>query len=429
MKNLLTPLLLFLCSINFAQTHNNVDTYKLSQDFGKIIQDLSDNYIYLEDKKTDFDCVKEKYSEIIPKVKTNQERVLFFEYLLNEFYDNNLQLNTTTKSSFRLHSPFYIKLKEGKFYVQNIWYSQIKDFGKNIVGAEIINFNSKEFNKVIDNFPTQCANKNLPEVREWIANKIISGRLNEKRILTLKLTDDRKISLDVDNIKIKEDKKLLSVEKKNGIAIIKINNSLGNIKLIRQFDNELNNLLNTKGLILDLRNTVNGENGYVARAILSRFIHKELPYQKNISKEKYGNYPEIIKSRLEYVSPRGTQYKKPVIVLVGRWTGNAGEALAIGLDGMERGKIVGTEMAKLAGSVVNFSFKNRKKGYRITTDKLYHINGSLRENFVPEFNLAQQSTLSDGVLNKAFDLFKNNNNSDFASKVITANNIVAKTDK
>ncbi|QOD61903.1 hypothetical protein H9I45_05535 [Polaribacter haliotis] len=429
MKNFLTPLFLFLSFANFAQTQNSVDAYKLNQDFGNIIQSLADNYIYLKDKKTDFDCVKDKYANVVGNVKTNQERVLFFEYLLNEFYDTNLLLNTTTKSSFRLHSPLHIVLKEGKFYVQNIWYSQIKDFGKNIIGAEVLNFNSKEFNKVIDDFPTQCANKNLPEVREWIANKIISGRLNESRILTLKLTDDRKISLDVDNIKIKEDKKLLTVRKENGIAIIKINNSLGNNKLIKRFDRQLNTLLNTKGLILDLRNTVDGENDYVARAIMSRFIDKDLPYQKNITKEKYGNNPEVNRSRLEFVSPRGTQYNKPVVVLVGRWTGSTGENLAVGLDGMERAKIVGSEMGKLVGSTIDYSFENRKYGYRIPTQKLYHVNGILKENFVPEFNIIQQSTLVDDVLVKAFNLFELKDLNNFDSKDVTTNNIIAKTDK
>ena len=93
MKNPLALLFVFLFFSVYAQTNNSVDTYKVNQDFGKIIQDLSDNYIYLKDKKTDFDCVKDSYSKVISKVKTNQERVLFFEYLLNEFYDNNLILN------------------------------------------------------------------------------------------------------------------------------------------------------------------------------------------------------------------------------------------------------------------------------------------------------------------------------------------------
>lgn len=429
MKSLLRLVFVFLGGISFAQTNNHIDTYKLNQDFGKMIQDLSDKYIYLKDKKTDFSCIKDTYSKFISKVKTNQERVLFFEYLLNEFYDSHLILNTKTKSSFRLNSPIYVKLKDDKFFIENIWYSQIENFGKNILGAEVLSFNSKEFNSVIDNFPAQCIDKDLPEVREWIANKIISGRYNESRILTLKLADDRKMSLNVDKIKIKKEKKLLSVSKKNGIAVIKINNSLGNNNLVKQFDKELNALLDTKGIVLDLRNSVSGGNSYVARAIMSRFINRELPYQKHISKEKYGNNPEVSKSWLAHVTPRGTQYKKPLIVLVGRWTGSVGEGLAIGLDGINRAEIVGTEMRKLAGSVVNYSFKNRNYGYTITTDKLLHINGTLREDFVPEYNLVQKSFLKDDVMQKALQLLENNNDNDFVIDVKSNKTVVSKLNR
>lgn len=429
MKKIITFLLIVFTGISCAQNSNNVDTYKLNEDFGQIIQDLSDKYIYLKDKKTDFDCVKNEYAKLISEIKTNQERVLFFEYLLDEFYDSHLILNTNTKSSYRLHSPIYVSLKEGKFIIENIWSSQMKSYGQNIIGAEVLNFNSKKINSAIDDFPTQCVNKNIPEVREWIANKIIAGRYNESRMLTLKLEDDRKISLDIDKIEFKKENGLLTVSKKNGLAIIKINNSLGNNNLIKQFDKKLDALLETDGLILDLRNTVDGGNTYVARAIMSRFINEELPYQKHVSKEKYGNNPIIAKSWLEYVTPRGKQYKKPVVVLVGRWTGSMGEGLAIGLDGMQRAKLVGTEMEKLAGSVVGYSFKNRNFGYRISTDKLYHVNGIIRENFVPEYKVKQNNDLNDDVLIKAISLFNNDSNDVFIAEIKEKNSVSVKEDK
>lgn len=427
MKNFLTALLIFSCFINLAQS-NNIQDYKFKEDFGKILQDLSDNYIYLKDKKTDFDCVKEKYSEIVDKVKTRQQRVLFFEYLLDEFYDSNLILNTATKFSYRLHSPIYVTLKEDKFYVKNIWFSQMKDYGKNIIGAEILRFNSKDFKKVVDDFPTQCVNKNLPEVREWIANKIISGRYSKTRFLTLKLKDERRLNLNLDKIKIIKERELLTVKKVNDIAIIKINNSLGDNNLVLNFDKVLNSLMDTEGIILDLRNTVDGGNSYVARGIMSRFINEELPYQKHVSQEKIGNNPEIKKNWLENVTPRGEQYLKPVVVLVGKWTVGVGESLAIGLEGMKRVKIIGTEMAKISGSAVAYSFKNSSFGYRIPNDKIYNVNGLLRENFIPEYNIIQKRTQTDDVLQKAFNLFEAEDDNIFIVALKTKNSIASKND-
>ena len=428
-KRLLFLILIFSCNLGFSQSNNRIDNYKLNQDFGKIIQDLSDKYVHLEDKKTDFDCVKETYSYLLPNVTTNQEKILLFEYMLNEFYDSNLILHTKTKTSYRLNSPFYLKLKNNKFYIQNIWYSQIEDFGKNIIGAEVLNFNSKEFNKVIGKFPVQCVNKNLPEVREWIANKIVSGRYHESRILTLKLADNRKISLNIDHIKVKKEKKLLSVSNKNGIAVMRINNSFDNVNLIKQFDRELNNNLDARGLILDLRNTISKGNPHIVKALIGRLINEEMPYQKNRSKDKLKNNVEIIRSWTEYVNPRGIQYDKPVIVLVGRWTANVAEAMAVSLEGMNRAKTVGTEMRKLSGSAKNYSFINHNYGYNLTSYASFQINGSRREDFVPKFKVVQRSVLEDEVLNTAFNLLKNNKQNSFITDINVNKNIVSKLDK
>lgn len=429
MKKLPT-ILLILISFSFtAQTKKAANNYKLHQDFGKLIQDISDHYIYLENKKTDFDCVKDNYSKIISDVKSNEEKILFFEYLLNEFYDNNLALDVKTKYSFRSQSPLYVSLKNDKFFIKNIWFSQLESFGKNILDAEVLNYNSKEFNKVIDAFPTQCADKTNPEVREWIANKIISGRFNSPRILTLKLKDDRKISLNIDKIKIKKENNPLSVTKENGIAIVRFNNSLGNANIVKRFDNLLNSLLDTKGLVLDLRNTNNGRNNYVAKAIMSRLIDKDLPFQKYMTREKHEDNPEITKSGLEFISPRGVQYQQQVVVLVGRWTGNIGESLAVGLNEMDRAKIVGTKMGRYVGVSKNYLFKNQNYGLRIPTHKLFQVNGSSRENFIPEYYITQESILNDDVLEKALSLFDIKNSVDFVSSKSSKTNMITKIDK
>ncbi|MCG1037229.1 S41 family peptidase [Polaribacter sargassicola] len=399
-------ILITFCFSFYCCSQNNAHSYyQIKEDYNKIIQDLSRYYIYLNDKNVDFDCIKNRYSKKIHQLKNNLEKTLFFEYLLDEFYDSHLILNISTNNSYRLHSPLYVTIKDNKVFVENVWVSQIENADTNIIGAEILKLNGINFKNAINNFPTECNNKNQKEVKEWIANKIISGRYNQPRILTLKLKNDKIITLDVDKIKIRKETNLLSSYTVNNIGVIKINNSLGNNNLINAFDIELDKLFNTKALILDLRNTVDGGNTYVARAIMGRFIDKELPYQKHVSKEQYGNNPTIVQSWLEFVSPRGKQYKKPIIVIVGRWTGSMGEGLAIGLDGMQRAKIVGTEMERLAGSMKSFYFKNRNYGYRIAIDKLFHVNGIVRENYIPWYYVKQQnSKFKDDVLSKALQL-------------------------
>ena len=70
--------------------------------------------------------------------------------------------------------------------------------------------------------------------------------------------------------------------------------------------------------------------------------------------------------------------------MVGHWTGSMGEGIAIGFDAMERAKIIGTKMAGLLGAISNFQMSETKIGFQFSTERLYHINGTSREDFIPK---------------------------------------------
>ncbi|WP_298500090.1 S41 family peptidase [uncultured Algibacter sp.] len=404
MKSLILVFIFFF-NFSFANSQDSkIDQDKIKEDLNEIITDISHNYVYLQEKNIDLNCLQEYYIKQIPKIKTEEETVLFFEYLLNEFYDNHLTLRTNTNSSFRLFAPIYTGIENGKLIVTNIWQSQIESSNQNIIGAEIIKFNGIDFEQVIKDFPTYCNDKSLPETKEWIANKILAGRYNEPRILSLKLPNKKEIEYNLDSIKLKNNEGLLHSKTINKIGIIKINNSLGDDDLVSAFDKALNKLSNTKGLIIDLRNTIFGGDSYEARGIMSRFIKEPKPYQKHSFIEKSKNNPNVERSWIEYVAPRLEQYEKPVVILVGRWTGSMGEGLAIGFEGMERAEIVGSEMRRLAGEVYDFSFKHQRYGYKLSTAKLYHINGTIREKYIPTNYVKQTSTEKDETLEKGIKL-------------------------
>jgi C-terminal processing protease CtpA/Prc len=332
--------------------------------------------------------------------------VLFFEYLLDEFHDSHLILNTNRDSSFRLFAPVYATIDNGKPIIVNVWQTQLDTLDQNLIGAEILKINGVDIIDAIQEFPTHCNDKNAEPVREWITNKILAGRYDQPRVLTLQLRNNQIIDLDLDKLKIKTSSELLTSSMNDDIGMIKINNSLGDNGLIEEFDKALNDLSDTKGLVIDLRNTVDGGNSYVARGIMGRFISEPEPYQKHWLPEQIEGYPIVARSWLEYVEPRLVQYKKPVVVLVGRWTGSMGEGLAVGFEGMGRGTVVGTEMERLAGEMDGFSFKNQRFGYRLSTAKLFHVNGTPREKYRPTVYVVQTTTAKDETLEKGLELIK-----------------------
>ena len=404
MKQLVLIFILTLhLSCHDSQGHE-IDPHKIKEDLNEILNDIANSYIYADEKEVALDCLKEYYANEIKNIKTEEEKVLLFEYLLDEFYDSHVILNTNRQSSFRLYAPIYVTLKNGKAIVTNVWQNQISNLDGAILGSELLKVNGIEIAKKIEQFPTHCNDKTSDPVREWIINKVISGRRDEPRLLELKQTNNEIIEVDLDKLEIKKSSGLLNSRIESKIGIIEINNSLGQNDLISAFDTTLDDLMDTKGLIIDLRNTVDGGNSYVARGIMSRLISKPQAYQKHWSKRQYDSNPMVPRTWVEYVDPRDETYQKPVVILVGRWTGSMGEGLAIGLDGMNRAQIVGSEMERLAGEMNGFSFKHQNFGYRLSTAKLFHINGTPREEFVPTHYVKQTTTEVDETLDIGIEL-------------------------
>lgn len=400
-------ILITIIILNFSHSQsqgNGIDQARIKEDLKEILSDLSQSYVYLQEKNVDLNCVRVHYEEKIANLKTEEDIVLFFEYLLDEFYDSHLILNTSRNSSFRLFSPIYATIKNGKAIISNVWQNQLKNLDQNLIGAELLKINELDFDAAILQFPTYCNDKQSKKIREWIVNKILAGRYNQPRLLTLKLLNNQIIEFDLDKLEISKTSGLLVSKVENRIGIIVINNSLNNNNLVTEFDKALNNLMNTKGLIIDLRNTVDGGNSYVARGIMSRFIDETKPYQKHLRAEQYDGNPIIERNWTEYVSPRENHYQKPVVVLVGRWTGSMGEGLAIGFEGIKRAEIVGTEMERLAGEMTRFSFKHQNFGYQLSTAKLFQINGTAREKYVPKNYVFQTTTDKDETLAKGLEI-------------------------
>ncbi len=384
---------------------------QLLEDLEEMLYDISHYYSYREEKDIDWDCLKDTYTHVLKEAQKEEDVVLAFEFLLDEFYDSHIILNTNRVSSYRLYSPIHAVAKHGKVYITQVWQTQLEHVPAGFILAEIVNMNGCPFAELIDAFPSKCQDKTKTEVREWLANKVLAGRYNEPRLLELRLPKQGTLSLNLDSLTLRKEKGLLSSRKEGEIGIIRIHNQLGNNQLIPAFDQALNSLANTKALILDLRNTVDGGNTYVARGIMGRFVTEPRPYQKHWTREEYLEGQAVTRSWVEYVSPRDGMppYQKPLVVLVGRWTGSMGEGLAIGLEAAAQAKILGTEMERLAGSVYGFSFNHVAFGYRLSTQKLFHVNGTAREKYIPTHYFSPTGLSVDETLLEAIQLIEGKN--------------------
>lgn len=386
----------------------NAQKNSFQEDFQSFWQSINDNYAYFDKKQTDWNKVREIYEARAAQSKTKREFVRILELALRELYDNHAQLNVNLPDSSRLvpsNADIWAKWQNGKAIITDLRNGFGAEKSGLKVGMEIVNFNGQPIAEAIQPFVGKSLKQVDENVKNWALVTLLAGNHETKRIVEAgekgvvkKYEPDEPQSL-LENISYSKKLEFRTIE--NNVGYIKINNSLGDNELIGLFDDALENLKNTKGLILDLRETPGGGNSTVGRAILSRFVKKEKIFQKH-SLPADERESGVQRSWFEIVSPRGLLYEKPLVVLVNRWTGSMGEGIAVGFDGMKRAAIVGTEMAGLNGALQTVELPNTKIRFSFPFEKIFHINGQPRENFKPgvlvrEFGFQNDQILEVGI--------------------------------
>lgn len=379
-------LLLLLPATLRGQAQLTPEQYR--QDFEYFWTTIQENYCYFGKKQTDWDRVRTLYAAQLPGITTRAAFVRLLENALNELYDNHASLSTNLPDSRRLlptGTDVWAQFQQGKAVVVAVR----AGFGAERVGIrpgmEMVAVNDVPLAQALPPLLPRTLKTVDEAAREVALNQAVAGNHNTPRKLTVR-TQGRTLELypdqpmaQLENIRYSG---LLESRQLGNIGYIRINNSLGNNALIAAFDSTLDALSTTAGLVLDLRETPSGGNTTVARAILGRFITQEQPYQRHefaAEERAFG----IRRSTLELVSPRPRPYTRPLVVLVGRWTSSMGEGITIGFDALHRATIMGSEMARLNGGITSFRLPATGIGFNIPTERLYHVNGTPRENFVP----------------------------------------------
>ncbi len=366
------------------------------KDFDFYLKTIRDNYAYFDQQKTNWDNVKSLYQPLVDTCTSRNSLVHILEKTLNELYNGHNFLNTNTDQSNRLipsGSDLKIIYTNGNFLIDEVRENFNSDLCGLKKGMQIISYNGVPVNESIKPFLPKSTSEYDTEIFEYAANMLLAGTHNSSRKITVQING---ISKDFfpDTIPNKTEGNYTAVIKtkilKNNIGYIKINNSLGNSDLIKSFDLVLDSLMNTGGLIIDLRETPGGGTSFIARAVMGRFIDKELPYQKHIyiAEERETG---IRRTAIEWVTPRPKIYKSPLAILVGNWTGSMGEGIAIGFDAMQRATIIGTKMAGLLGEIFTFETPELKIPFSFPCVQLQTVDGLPREDYLPTVLVKQQS--------------------------------------
>ncbi len=168
----------------------------------------------------------------------------------------------------------------------------------------------------------------------------------------------------------------------DGALVLRFNNSLGDDELVAAIDAALAGA-DEAGIVIDLRDTPGGGNTLNARALLGRFVSTPQFYQRH-AWPAVERATGVARRWVEEVEPRGDDLSAvPVVVLVDRWTGSMGEGLAMGFDHAAGATIIGRPMAGQRGAIHDFRLPNTGWIVKLPAERLYHVDGTPREDFLP----------------------------------------------
>ncbi|MEO8259947.1 MAG: S41 family peptidase [Acidobacteriota bacterium] len=378
-----------------APAQSGITPAAAQADFDALWRDVDENYAYFKPRVTDWSAVPALYKSDLARVKTRSDLIALLERLLDELYDGHAQLTANTADSPRLvpsGADIWAEWQSGRAIVTEVRNGSDAQRSGIQPGAEVLAFDAVPIEQAVRARIGRSIRAADDAVRSWSLRAVLAGHHDQLRRIQFKTGDTVWItSLPAPDQVIEHETRLEVRDLPNNIGYIRVHDSLGDQRLIGEFDAALAHHQATAGLILDLRDTPGGGNTTVARAILGRFTRTEQPYQKHVLPNEERD-TGVRRSWLELVTPRGPfTYRQPAVVLVSHWTGSMGEGLALGFDAINAATIVGTPMAGLLGATSHFELPQSHIGVNLPVERLFHVNGTPREDFVPTGRL----TLAD----------------------------------
>ncbi len=298
------------------------------------------------------------------------------------------------------NADLIIRRKQDSFVVQDVRAGSAAAVAGVRPGWELLSVGEESAlevaREVLGHFVTEPTERQL----EYAATLAANGRPVGQRSLQFRTPADKVETIDLpspgDFSRELASLPLVSVSRVDNVAVIRVNNSLGNNDTIQAFDDAMQQAIDAPAIIVDLRGTPGGGNTEVARSILGHFVSDVRSYQVHEipSLEREFTVPRRF---IEQVKPRQPLYlDKPVVVLGGYWTGSMGEGLVIGFDAATDAHMIASDMADLLGGMIRIDLQQSSAQLWVGRESLFHVDGTPRELFEAEHALPSADMDEDG---------------------------------
>ena len=346
----------------------------LSLDIQDLCNALPDKYYYFKDKKTDWSAACERAQNELSTASSSADRLAVLERLIESLYDPHLTLGVNSASSPQLlpsGMDIATKIIDSRLTITGVRQNSPAASAGLAVDDIIHSVNGAEVHKAI---VLRIGGELVDaEQYKWGIQALLAGYRDQTRHIEYERNGVIS-TIELAAYKSQQAPTLVSAQRFENIGVIRINNSLGQSGTIELTKDALKGMTDVSGLIIDLRDTPSGGNTSVAEPILGMFIDNSKPYQETVYRD----------NTTMLATPRGEllyDMKKPIIVLVGRWTGSMGEGMAIGFHGTGRALVMGDHMGGLAGGTERLDLKRTNIAVGVPSYDLRHIDGTPRHKW------------------------------------------------
>lgn len=357
------------------------------QDFDALWEQVRDGYAYWHRAHTDWARVRDIYRPRVEAVRSRREFLGVLEDVVGELYDHHAHAAANTAASPRLvpsGTDVWAEWRRGRAMLTEVRAGSEAERAGVRAGMEVIAIGGRPVREAAAEHLPRALSRPDANADDVALRAALAGRQDAAVRLELAgARGERTIAEFRPGVYDRPEAPLTFRRLEGNVGYVRIHNSLGDTRLIAAWDAALEALRDTRGLVLDLRDTPGGGNTTVGRAILGRLLADERPYQRHELAAEEARHG-VRRVWVEHVAPRGPfTYARPMAVLVGRWTASMGEGLAIGLDATGRARVIGTPMAGLQGALYDVVLPRTRLTVRIPMERLYHVDGTPREAWTP----------------------------------------------
>lgn len=334
----------------------NLSKAERLENFDILAKAIDKNFSFFVHKGIDWEAVKARYRPKVENTRTTKDFYRLIHKFVMELKDFHSWLcNYKDVPTLGRFSPqMYTRLIKGKLVVAEV----VKDseaYKKGLrPGSVIVAVNGLSIKAKVEKirplmrmyssercFIEQAYRRILDgEKGSSVSVKFLVSSGNSSKIARLKRVSSGSKEIIQPSFRVNKGKVIWYGRHPSGYGYIRILSFKGRMEIADEFDQALERLKNTHGLIIDVRENPGGFGTAQAR-IIGRFITSRT--KVSISYRKNGPGHEAFSKRDTYFEPTGDwQYTKPVALLINAITGSACDLFACRMISTGRPITIGT---------------------------------------------------------------------------------------